>query len=151
MVVATPPNTTVPVRVVRDKEEKTINVRVGELDLEAEQAALTGGRGGRDNGSPQQETSSGFGMSLSNITPDVARRLRLDDNTRGAVVVDVDQASPAARAGIMQGDVITRVGRASISSVAEASRELGRIPSGGTAILRILRNGTDMAVVITKE
>ena len=151
MVVATPPNTTVPVRVVRDKEEKTINVRVGELDLEAEQAALTGGRGGRDNASPQQETSSGFGMSLSNITPDVARRLRLDDNTRGAVVVDVDQASPAARAGIMQGDVITRVGRASISSVAEASRELGRIPSGGTAILRILRNGTDMAVVITKE
>jgi serine protease Do len=151
MVVATPPNTTVPVRIVRDKEEKTINVKVGELDLEAEQAALSGGRGGRDNGSPQQETSSGFGMSLSNITPDVARRLRLDDNTRGAVVVDVDQASPAARAGVMQGDVITRVGRASIGSVADASRELGRIPSGGTAILRILRNGTDMAVVITKE
>ena len=43
MVVATPPNTTVPVKVVRDKEEKTLNVRVGELDLEAEQAALNGG------------------------------------------------------------------------------------------------------------
>src|ERR1041385_9118164 len=112
MVVATPPNTTVPVRVVRDKDEKTINVRVGELDLDAEQAALNGGRGGRDNGAgPQQETSSGFGMSLSNITPDIARRLRLDDNVKGAVVVDVDQASPAARAGIMEGDVITRVGR----------------------------------------
>jgi serine protease Do len=151
MVVATPPDSTVPVRVVRDKEEKTINVTVGELDLEAEQAALNGGRGGRDNGGPQQETSSGFGMSLSNITPDLARRLRLNDDTRGAVVVDVDQASPAARAGIMQGDVITRVGRASIGSVADASRELGRIPSGGTAILRITRNGTDMAVVVTKE
>jgi serine protease Do len=152
MVVATPPNTTVPVRVVRDKEEKTINVKVGELDLEAEQTALNGGRGGRgDNGTPQQETSSGFGMSLSNITPDVARRLRLDDNVRGAVVVDVDPGSPAARAGIMQGDVITRVGRAAVGSVADASRELGRVPSGGTAILRIVRNGTDMAVVITKE
>jgi len=152
MVVATPPNTTVPVRVVRDKEEKTINVKVGELDLEAEQTALNGGRGGRgDNGAPQQETSSGFGMSLSNITPDVARRLRLDDNVRGAVVVDVDPGSPAARAGIMQGDVITRVGRAAVGTVADASRELGRVPSGGTAILRIVRNGTDMAVVITKE
>jgi len=151
MVVATPPNTTVPVRVVRDRDEKTINVRVGELDLDAEQAALNTGRGGRDNGGPQQEASSGFGMSLSNITPDVARRLRLDDNTRGAVVVDVDQGSPAARAGIMQGDVITRVGRAQVNSVADASRELGRIPSGGTAILRILRNGQDTAVVVTKE
>ena len=152
MVVVTPPNTTVPVRVVRDKEEKTINVKVGELDLEAEQAALNGGRGGRDNDNgPQQEATSGFGMSLSNITPDVARRLRLDDNVRGAVVVDVEPASPAARAGIMQGDVITRVGRATVGSVADASRELGRVASGGTAILRIRRNGTDMAVVVTKE
>ena len=151
MVVASPPNTTVPVRVMRDKEEKTINVKVGELDLDAEQAALNGPRGGRNNDNPQQEASSGFGMSLSNITPDVARRLRLDDNTRGAVVVDVDQGSPAARAGIMQGDVITRVGRAQVNSVADASRELGRIPSGGTAILRILRNGQDTAVVVTKE
>ena len=151
MVVATPPNTTVPVRVVRDREEKTINVRVGELDLDAEQQALNGPRGGRNNDSPQQEASSGFGMSLSNITPDVARRLRLDDDVRGAVVVDVDPGSPAARAGIMQGDVITRVGRAQVNSVADASRELGRIPSGGTAILRIVRNGQDTAVVVTKE
>ena len=151
MVVATPPNTTVPVRVVRDREEKTINVRVGELDLDAEQQALNGPRGGRNNDNPQQEASSGFGMSLSNITPDVARRLRLDDDVRGAVVVDVDPGSPAARAGIMQGDVITRVGRAQVNSVADASRELGRIPSGGTAILRIVRNGQDTAVVVTKE
>jgi serine protease Do len=151
MVVATPPNTTVPVKVVRDKDEKTLNVTVGELDLEAEQAALNNGRGRDNNGTPQQEASSGFGMSLSNITPDVARRLRLDGNTRGAVVVDVDPASPAARAGIMPGDVITRVGRAPVNSVADASRELGRIPSGGTAILRVLRNGQDTAVVVTKE
>ena len=151
MVIATPPNTTVPVRVIRDREERTLNVRVGELDLDAEQAALGGGgRGGRD-ATPQQEASSGFGMSLSNITPDVARRLRLDADTRGAVVVDVDQASPAAKAGIMEGDVITRVGRAPIGSVADASRELARVPSGGTIILRILRNGQDTAVVVTKE
>ncbi len=150
MVIATPPNTTVPVRVIRDREEKTLNVRVGELDLEAEQATLGAGRGGRDT-NPQQEASSGFGMSLSNITPDVARRLRLDADTRGAVVVDVDQGSPAARAGIMEGDVITRVGRANVGSVADASRELARVPSGATVILRILRNGQDTAVVVTKE
>ena len=151
MVIATPPNTTVPVRVIRDREERTLNVRVGELDLDAEQAALGGGgRGGRDT-TPQQEASSGFGMSLSNITPDVARRLRLDADARGAVVVDVDQGSPAAKAGIMEGDVITRVGRAPVGSVADASRELARVPSGGTVILRILRNGQDTAVVVTKE
>jgi serine protease Do len=149
MVVSTTPNTTVPVKVIRDREEKTLNVRVGELDLDAEQAARnTGGRGGAE---PQQEASSGFGMSLSNITPDVQRRLRLDDAVKGAVVVDVEPSSPAARAGITAGDVITRVGRAPIGSVADASRELARIPSGGTAILRVVRNGQDTAVVVTKE
>ena len=151
MVIATPPNTTVPVRVIRDKEEKTLNVRVGELDLDAEQQALGNGRGGRGDTNPQQETSSGFGMSLSNITPDVARRLRLDADARGAVVVDVDPGSAAARAGIMEGDVITRVGRTSVNSVADASRELARVPSGGTVILRVLRGGQDTAVVVTKE
>ena len=148
MVVATAPNTTVPVRVVRDREERTVNVTVGELDLDAEQARIAGGRGGA---APQQEASSGFGMSLSNITPDVQRRLRLDDNVRGAVVVDVEPASAAARAGLMPGDVITRVGRAPVGDVADASRELGRVASGGTAILRVLRNGQDTAVVVTKE
>ena len=76
MVVATPPDTVVPLRVVRDREEKTLNVKVGELDLTAEQASRDTQRGG----DPTQEPTSGFGMSLSNITPDVARRLRLDDD-----------------------------------------------------------------------
>ena len=148
MVVATPPDTVVPLRVVRDREEKTLNVKVGELDLTAEQASRENQRGGNDTA---QEPTSGFGMSLSNITPDVARRLRLDDDASGAVVVDVEPQSPAARAGIMAGDVITRVGRAPVSNVTDASRELGRVPSGGTAILRVQRNGQDTAVVITKE
>ena len=147
MVAATPPNTTVSVKVVRDKEPKTLRVTIGELDLEAEQAARNTGR----DTIPQQETSNGFGMSLRNMTPDVARQLRLDENTRGAVVVDVDPSGPAALAGIMSGDVITRVGRISITSVSDATRALGQVPSGGTAILRVVRNGQDIAVVITKK
>src|SRR5207248_1944935 len=37
MVVATKPGTTVPVTIYRDKQRKTLNVTVDELDLEAEQ------------------------------------------------------------------------------------------------------------------
>ncbi len=33
---ATKPGTTVPLKVLRDKQEKTLNVTVGELDLDAE-------------------------------------------------------------------------------------------------------------------
>ena len=39
MVIATKPGTTVPVKVLRNKQEKTLNVTVDELDLDAEQNA----------------------------------------------------------------------------------------------------------------
>jgi serine protease Do len=149
LVTATKPGTTVPVRVVRDRQERTISVTVEELDLEAEATAQRADNGGNPTG--PEETTSGFGLTLGNITPDVRSRLRLDRNAQGAVVSDVEQGSPAARAGLSVGDVIMRVGRQSVSTAAEASRELGRIPSGGTAFLRVLRNGQETFVAVTKE
>jgi serine protease Do len=149
-VVATRPGTTVPVRIVRDRQERTINVTVDELDLEAETQTTRRGSNTDPDNAPQ-ESSAGFGMSLSNITPDVAQRLRLDRNTQGAVVVEVDSDSPAARAGIAEGDIIVRVGRQAVNSAADARRELERIQAGSTAFLRVLRNGQEQFVTITKE
>jgi serine protease Do len=150
LVTATKPGTTVPIRIVRDRQERTVSVTVEELDLETESAALrSDNRGG--GGSPQEETSSGFGVTLGNITPQIAQQLRLDRGVQGAVVTAVEQGSPAARAGIATGDVIVRVGRESVQSAAEASRALGAIQSGGTAFLRILRNGQETFVAVTKE
>ena len=138
-------------KVVRDKEEKTLNVRVGELDLDAEQAALTS-RGGRGNDTPQQEASSGFGMSLSNITPDVARRLRLDDNTKGAVVVDVEPGEPGRARRHHAG---RRDHRASAARRSPAWRmRAASWPVSRQAAPRssaVMRSGQDTAVVVTKE
>jgi serine protease Do len=150
MVTATKPGTSVPVRVVRDGQERTLNVTVEELDLEAESSQ----RAGNDNnngGGAQQETTSGFGITVGNMTPEVAQRLRLNRNVQGAVVMDVESGSSAARAGLAEGDVIVRVGRENVATAAEASRELGRIPAGGTAFLRVLRNGQETFVAVTKE
>ena len=149
MVTATKPGTTVPVRVVRDRQERTISVTVDELDLEAESATQRSDN--RNNGNVPEETTSGFGLTLGNITADVQQRLRLDRGTQGAVVTDVEPGSPAARVGLAPGDIILRVGRETVETAAEASRELGRIASGGTAFLRVLRNGQETFVAVTKE
>lgn len=148
MVTATKPGTAVPVRLVRDRQERTINVTVDELDLNAEQTALR-----PDSGGPAapQETTSGFGITVGNVTPEVAQRLRLNRGTQGAVIMDVEPGSAAARAGLADGDVIVRVGRENITSAADAVRELGRIPSGGTAFLRVLRGGQETFVAVTKD
>jgi serine protease Do len=99
MVVATKPHTTVPVRVLREKKEKTLSVTVDELDLEAEGNLARGAGGDRDNDTAAQQTSAGFGLSLSNVTPEAVRRLKLDDS-KGALIQDVDPGSPAARGGL---------------------------------------------------
>jgi hypothetical protein len=38
-----------------------------------------------------------------------------------------------------------------VTNAAQAGTELGRVPSGGTALLRILRGGQELFVTVTKE
>ncbi len=99
MVTATRPSTSVSVRVVRDGREQTLTLVVDELDLEAEGNQARSGGADRDaDASPDRQTSTGFGLTLDRVTPDVARRLRLGE-TRGALITEVEPQSPAARAG----------------------------------------------------
>jgi serine protease Do len=149
MVMRSKPGSTVPVRIVRDKQERTINVTVDELDLEAESGARQS-RNERRN-SVEPETTKGFGMTIDNVTPDIARRLRLDDTTRGAVITDVEPGSAAARRGLRPGDVIVRVGTTRITSAAEAQRALTAIPSGGSALMRIVRGDDEVFVTVKKD
>src|SRR5437773_818891 len=123
MVVATKPGTSVPIKVVRSKQEKTLNVTVEELDLEAEQSA-----GGRrptnpDQEPPEQHTAGSFGLTLDNLTPQMARRLRLPSGQTGAVVSDVEADGPAA--GLLrQGDVILTVNGQAVPNASAAAAEL---------------------------
>jgi serine protease Do len=148
MVVATKPGSSVPVRIMRDRLEKSLNVTVEELDLEAEGNLSSRNRERSDD--TAQSTSTGFGLRLQNISPADARELKLE-NTRGALIADVDQGSPAARAGLRPGDIIVRVGREPIASATDAQRELGRVPSRGTAFLRVVREGQETFISVTKE
>jgi serine protease Do len=103
-----------------------------------------------DRDDPAQTTSTGFGLRLQNIAPADARELKLE-SSKGALVADVDQGSPAARAGLRPGDVIVRVGREPIASVTDAQRELGQVPSRGTAFLRVVRDGQETFISVTKD
>jgi|SRR5579871_4493776 len=152
MVIATKPGTSVPVKVLRNKQEKTLHVTVEELDLEAEQAAQNGGRSNpnAEQQQPEEQGASGFGLTLENVTPQMARRLHLPSGQTGAVVSDVDQDGPSA--GFLRpGDVILSVNGKSVASAADAQRELQKIQSKHLAQLRVWRGDSETFVPITKE
>jgi serine protease Do len=141
-VVRTAPGTSVPLKVQRGGEEKAFTVKIEELDLEEE----TGNR------EPEEaEATAGFGLTLQDLTPEVARQLRVPSGTSGPVVVEVEPRSPAARVGVQRGDVILEVNRKPVGSANEASREFQRVDAGGIATMLVLRRGEEFFVTMRKE
>jgi serine protease Do len=143
IVAATAPGTTVPVKVIRGGQERTFNVRVDELDLETETNRQA------DAGTPGGDTGAGFGITLNNVTPEMARQFELPANTRGAIITDVDPDSPAARV-LQPGDVILQVARKPVTNMGEASAALRAVPSGRAVGLLILRRGQEQFVTVRK-
>ena len=141
-VVATRPGTTVPVRIVRNREPLTLDVTIGELDLEAENRTVT---------ATAEETSEGFGITLQDLTPEMVRRLRVPAGTVGAVVVDIRRGSTAAASGLQPGDVILSVNRVDVASAGEATAELNAIESGRTAFLLVQRRDTRVFLQVEKD
>jgi len=149
MVIATKPGTSVPVTVVREKQRRTLNVVIEELDLEAE----TGGRTARGGGrAPESEpTQTGFGMTVEPITPDIAREAELPRNRGGAVVSNVERNSPAFNAGIGPGDIILEVNKQPVSNVSQVSRALQSATPGTPVFLLIWRDGAQIFIALSKR
>jgi serine protease Do len=154
MVVATKPGTSVPVKVMREKQEKTLHLTVDELDLEAEQQGLRGGRGNNDknNGTnePEDQGASGFGLTLQNVTPQIARRLQLPSGQSGAVITEVDPNSESARS-LRPGDIILSVNGKAVSTASEAGRELQKVASGRIARILVWRDQSEQFVPVKKD
>ena len=149
-VIATKPGMQVPVKVMRNKDQKTLTVTVDELDLEAEQNApqTRNDSGGQ---APQEDHGVGFGLTLQDLTPAVARRLQVPAGQAGAVITDVDPDSGSAAAGVRAGDVILSVNRRPVLNSAEAGSELQKVPSGGLAQLLLWRGNLGQVFVPVKK
>jgi serine protease Do len=149
-VIAIKPGTSVPIKVLRNRAEKTLNVTVEELDLDAEQGASRRSPSSSDDNDPAEEGSSGFGLTLQNLTPQIARRLQMPSGKTGAIVSDVDPNGPAAVV-LRAGDVILSVNRKPVSNAAEAGRELQKIASGRIAQILVWRGDSEVFVTVKKD
>jgi serine protease Do len=140
LVTRTAPNTTVPLKVVRDKKTINLNVTVIELDLEAEQQAQLGPELQERQRPRQPAQETGFGMTIEPVSREMQSESQLPSNvTAGAVVTDINPSGPAAEAGVIVGDIILRVNSATVRTLDQTSEALGGVQSGRSARLIIWR------------
>jgi serine protease DegQ len=86
-----------------------------------------------------------LGVQTQNITPNIAKLLGLKDNN-GAVVTRVMPGSPADRAGLQTGDVLTAINGTSLHSADELNNAEGLLPANSEVTLGVLRNGATRQV-----
>jgi len=81
-----------------------------------------------------------LGVTVQPITADLASSLGLSD-VRGALVNQVEPGSPAERAGVKQGDVITEVAGRQVSDGNELRNAISNTTPGTSVALKIVRDG----------
>lgn len=102
---------TVPVKLIRDGKAVSVSVTIAERPEESKLAA------GQNLGG--EASNDRVGLTVTEITQDIARQLRLRLDEKGVVVTKVAPRSPAAEAGLQPGDVIRKVDKTVVTGVKE--------------------------------
>ena len=90
-----------------------------------------------------------LGVQLANaFTPEIAEGLGLE-NAKGALVQQVVDGSPADRAGIKAGDVITTVNSRAVSNASELRNTIGLLRIGDKVEIGLIREGKPRRVTAT--
>ena len=143
MVSQAAPGTKVELKVLRDGEEKSFHVKLGELPSEG--LAKADGRPGgmrRSRGADALD-----GVTVDDLGARTREQFNIPSGVRGAVVTEVDGSSAAAAAGLRPGDVILEINRQRITSADEAVKRSEEV-KGNQVLLRIWSGGGSRYLVV---
>jgi serine protease Do len=138
----TKPDTTVPVKILRDGSSKTLEVTVQPMPG-SEELAKNNTPNGTDNGTLN-------GVGVSDLDQQARQELKVPDSIKGVVVTEVQADSPAAEAGLKQGDVIQEINRHPVKTADEAVR-LTENTKDKVSLLRIWSNGGSHYLVVDES
>jgi serine protease Do len=136
LVAATEVGKKVMVGLIRDGKAIQVQATVAEGREETREAS---------NAAP--EVDKNFGLVVQNITAEIAHHLQLKD-TRGVIVTDIQQGSPADEADVRAGDIIKEINRKPVRNVEDFKEIVGRArPRDGVVMLVKRDNMTFYAVI----
>ncbi len=138
LVAATRPDTKAKMIGIRDGARKEFSVTIGTLKEEKEVV--------------EAKTEENMGLSVQNITPEIAQQLNLDTSD-GVVVMDINPSSPAYAAGVRRGQVIIEINRKEIKDVEDYKKVVSKIKGGDVVTLYIKdgKGGKYFSFTLPKE
>ncbi|MCB9555907.1 MAG: DegQ family serine endoprotease [Deltaproteobacteria bacterium] len=128
----------VKVELLRDGKRTSLELTLGELES---------GRGNTTQISKDQGVLGG--LTVSRLDSDLKRKYRLPDQLQqGVVVVGVEQDTPAAQAGLREGDVLLEINRRPISSAKSFSEAYRQAEQ--QVLLLVFRQGSTLYMLLRK-
>jgi serine protease Do len=137
IVASTPVGKSVTVEVIRKGGRKTFQVKIGELKEEKKAGVVS-------------EAKPQLGMSVEEITPELAKNFGLTETT-GVVVVQVEEGTPAAEAGLRAGDVIVEIDQDPVENIRRFNQKLETYKKGDTILFLVKRQGATVFLTLKVE
>lgn len=89
-----------------------------------------------------------IGATVGTVTPQMSKKLGLGNGAYGAYVNDVTKDSPADKAGIKKGDVITKIDGEQVDAATSLITSIRNHKVGDKVMLTILRDGKEQEVEV---
>lgn len=134
IVASTPVGKTVTVKLLRDGKTVTREVKVGEMEEKAVVA--------------KAPSNKSLGITIQNITPDIAKGLGLKKEA-GVAVTQVEPGSPASEAGIRSGDVILEVNRKPVKDAEDFVQKVEKAKGQNNVLFFIQRGQNNLFAAVT--
>ncbi|WP_232068716.1 DegQ family serine endoprotease [Nitrospira sp. KM1] len=134
-VAQTPVGRKVPVKVLREKKPKTIDVTIVEQPKSLAQS------GSEENSESTAPTGVLSDLDVRELNEELAGRYGMKTSERGVVVVRVKSGSPAEEMGVREGDMILEVNRKPVGSLKSYERAVAGLGKDQTVLLLLKRKG----------
>lgn len=87
-----------------------------------------------------------MGIFVQHLTPELAQAMGYTEDFQGALIAQVNESSPAEKAGLKAGDVIVQINDTKITEATQVKTTISLLRVGTEAKIRIKRNGKDITL-----
>jgi serine protease Do len=133
------PGTKAQLQANRDSQTKTFDVQLGEMPPGAAQQGEAQ-TSAEEPAQPEKVTVFG-GVSVADLTDDIRTALNLSKDVQGAVIADIDADSPAAKAGMREGDVIQEVNKQPVRNAKDLVAISKKLKPNEKILIRVWSQG----------